>query len=215
MAYHFDTFIFDLDGTVLDTLPDLVVLTNRTLVEKGFPPRTEGEILSFVGNGARRLIYQAVPDNTSEQVADQALELWKSLYTDCGISLTREYEGMRAALLALKARGKGLGLLSNKFDAGVQDLIAIHFPGMFAVAHGEGVIPRKPDPAGLLQTIEELGSTPVKTVYVGDSRGDMVVAKRAGTFALGVTWGYQGEADLLAGGADALISIPQSLLDFA
>ncbi|MEG2459413.1 MAG: HAD hydrolase-like protein, partial [Raoultibacter sp.] len=79
MAYDFEVFIFDLDGTVLNTLPDLVVLTNRTLSEKGFPQRTEAEILSFVGNGARRLIYQAVPADASEEEAEEALVLWKSL----------------------------------------------------------------------------------------------------------------------------------------
>ncbi|MEG0070783.1 MAG: HAD family hydrolase [Raoultibacter sp.] len=215
MTYDFDTFVFDLDGTVLNTLPDLVVLTNRTLTTMGFPERSEAEILSFVGNGARRLIYQAVPSDTSEEVAEDALTLWKSLYGDCGVALTREYEGMTAVLEALKARGKTLGLLSNKFDEGVQDLMKIHFPGVFDVAHGEGVIPRKPDPAGLLQTITELGSTPARTVYVGDSRGDMVVANRANAFALGVAWGYQSEADLMAGGADVIIHQPEELLAFA
>ncbi|MEG1750805.1 MAG: HAD family hydrolase [Raoultibacter sp.] len=214
MAYDFEVFIFDLDGTVLNTLPDLVVLTNRTLSEKGFPQRTEAEILSFVGNGARRLIYQAVPADTSEEEAEEALVLWKSLYADCGIALTREYEGISAVLNELKSRGKRLGLLSNKFDEGVQDLMKIHFPGLFEIAHGEGVIPRKPDPAGLLQTIAELGSTPEKTAYVGDSRGDMVVAKRAEAFALGVAWGYQSEADLLAGNADVIIHEPAELLAF-
>ncbi|MEG1197690.1 MAG: HAD hydrolase-like protein, partial [Raoultibacter sp.] len=82
MTYDFDTFVFDLDGTVLNTLPDLVVLTNRTLTTMGFPERSEAEILSFVGNGARRLIYQAVPSDTSEEVAEDALTLWKSLYGD-------------------------------------------------------------------------------------------------------------------------------------
>ena len=216
MQPSFSTFIFDLDGTVLDTMPDLVVLTNRALSEMGFPKRSAAEILSFVGNGARRLMYQAVPEHTPEDVSEAALDLWISLYAECGIALTQHYEGMEAVLAELKARGKRLGLLSNKFDQGVQDLVQLYFPDTFAVAHGEGAdIPRKPDPAGLLQTIAELGSTPAQTVYVGDSRGDMVVAQRAATFALGVTWGYQSEAELEAGGACAIIHEPAQILSFA
>lgn len=186
----FDTFIYDLDGTLLNTLPDLVVLTNRALQEAGFPQHTEAEILSYVGNGARALINQAVPQDATDEGKEFALARWKALYPEYGYTYTLPYDGMPEALDALKRGGAHLGALSNKFDAATREVIARYLPGTFDAVHGEcAEIPRKPDPTGLLRTIRELGSAPERTVYVGDSAGDMVVAHNAGCFALGVNWG--------------------------
>lgn len=213
---QFDAFVFDLDGTLLNTLPDLVALTNRSLAKAGLPERTEGEILSFVGNGLRSLMERAVPGGSSPRVVDAVMQNWKDDYAEFGIALTVPYDGMRETLAALKARGKKLAVLSNKFDGGVQEIIPIHFPGMFDAMHGEGpLFPRKPDPTGLLSTIAELGASPETTAYVGDSGSDMRVACAAGTFAVGVTWGYRPEAELRAQGADAIITAPEDLLAFA
>ena len=216
MERRFETFVFDLDGTLLDTLPDLVVLTNETLHKMGFPARTEQEILSFVGNGVRALMYQAVPEGTDPAKAEEAMDVWRNLYPEHGVALTKPYAGMPEALKSLKAQGKKLAVLSNKFDGGVQELIPVLFPGMFDVAHGESAdIPRKPDPTGLLRTIEELGADLATTVYVGDSGGDMKTAHNAGVFALGVSWGYRPEEELREAGCDALIHHPAELLAFA
>lgn len=211
---RFDTFVFDLDGTLLDTLPDLVVLTNAVLRECGFPERTSAEVLSYVGNGVKALMYQAVPQDADEEAVEAAMRRWKELYPQYGYRLTKAYEGIPETVAELKRRGARLGVLSNKFDAGVQEVVGAYLPGLFAVAHGESAdIPRKPDPTGLLRTIEELGSVPERTVYVGDSTGDVAVARNAGTYAVGVTWGYHEAERLRAAAADLVIDDPRALLD--
>lgn len=211
---RFDTFVFDLDGTLLDTLPDLVVLTNAVLRECGFPERTSAEVLSYVGNGVKALMYQAVPQDADEEAVEAAMRRWKELYPQYGYRLTKAYEGIPETVAELERRGARLGVLSNKFDAGVQEVVGAYLPGLFAVAHGESAdIPRKPDPTGLLRTIEELGSAPERTVYVGDSTGDVAVARNAGTYAVGVTWGYHGAERLRAAAADLVIDDPRALLD--
>lgn len=199
----FDTFMFDLDGTLLDTLDDLVVLTNEVLAEFSLPPRTREEINSYVGNGAQALIYQAVPKGTPQKVADACLARWKEAYDTFPNDLTKPYAGVEDLLVALRARGCKLGILSNKFDGGVQFIVRKCLDGKVDVAHGEGGLrdfPRKPDPAGLLATIEELGSEPTRTVYVGDSSGDIHAARNAGCYAVGVAWGYHDPADFAAEG---------------
>lgn len=212
----FDTFIFDLDGTLLDTLPDLVELTNAALNEQGFPSRTTDEIHSFVGNGARALMYQAVPADATTEQAEAAMRRWMELYPVIGNKLTEPYPHIEEALAELAARGINLGVLSNKFDQGVHDVIDAYLPGMFHVKHGECAdIPRKPDPTGLLRSIAELGSTPDRTAYVGDSPGDVAVPRNAGTFAIGVAWGYHHADDLRAAGADVVLEDARELLRFA
>lgn len=199
----FDTFVFDLDGTLLDTLPDLTVLTNEALAQEGYPPRTQDEIHGFVGNGLMALMYQAVPEGTDAGAAERAMERWKDLFPTYGNDLTVPYPKVQEMLSELLKRECKLGVLSNKFDAGVQQVIGQKLPGVFEVAHGEcAEIPRKPDPTGLLCAIRELGSTPERTVYVGDSPGDVRTARNAGAFAVAVTWGYHDEADFSAEGAD-------------
>lgn len=212
---RFDACIFDLDGTLLDTLPDLVAVTNSVLAKFGFPQHSREAILSFVGNGGRRLIEQAVPGNTPDEVVEKAFCDWKLEHERIGMELTCEYEGITAALKQLKKRGKHLAVLSNKYDSGVQEVIPHFFPGIFEVLHGEcEQIPRKPNPAGLALTMYELGVSPDRTVYVGDSRGDMVVASAAKTTALGVAWGYQSREELVAGGADYVATSAEDMLAY-
>ena len=213
---RFDTFVFDLDGTLLDTLPDLVVLTNAALNEQGFPSRTADEIHSFVGNGARALMYQAVPADASPEQAEAAMRRWMELYPVIGNKLTKPYPHMEETLAALAQRGIGLGVLSNKFDQGVHDVIDAYLPGLFPVQYGEcDEIPRKPDPTGLLRCIDELGSAPARTAYVGDSPGDVLVSRNAGAFAIGVSWGYHHADALRKAGADVVIEDVRELLQFA
>lgn len=212
----FDTFIFDLDGTLLDTLPDLVVLTNTALREQGFPERTRDEIHSFVGGGAEVLIRMAVPPEATPEQTQVTLERWRELYPVIGLDLTRPYPHMVETLQELKRRGVRLGVLSNKFDQGVQEVIASFMPGLFDVLHGEREgIPRKPDPTGLLRTMDELGAAPERTAYVGDSRNDVATSRNAGVFGVSVTWGYTSSELLGSVNPDAMIDDPMELLDFA
>ncbi len=211
----FDTYIFDLDGTVLDTLPDLVVLTNKALEDCGFPQHTSDEILSYVGNGARALMQQAVPQDVDAAAVDAAVARWKALYPEYGYSLTRPYSGLPELFASMKERGLRIAVLSNKFDAATKEVIGRYYPGVFDVVHGEcAAIPRKPDPTGLLRTIEELGSNPSTAAYVGDSPGDMLVAHNAGVFPLGVSWGYRSRPDLESADAGFVADTRSELAEF-
>lgn len=212
----FDTFIFDLDGTLLDTMPDLIVVTNKTLEHFGKPTHTDAEILSYVGDGAQRLIYRAMPEGTSDETCTEALAYWKALYPEIGLELTKPYAHMPETLAQLKKQGCKLAVLSNKYEGGVKDVIPKYLPGLFDVLHGECEgIPRKPDPTGLLRTIAELGSAPERTAYVGDSAGDIKVARNAGTFAIGVDWGYNPVDVLQEAGADVILCSPTQFLQFS
>lgn len=203
---RFEAVVFDLDGTLLDTLADLVLLTNSTLAEFGFPERTADEIHSFVGNGVRPLIEQAVPEGTPGATVDAVMDRWKSLYSVLGNKLTRPYPGISELVADLGARGVKVGVLSNKFEQGVIDCVGEYLPGLFAVVHGERPgIPRKPDPQGLLSVFAELGADPARSAYVGDSPTDILCAKRAGAFSVGVGWGYHQPDELRAAAADAVV----------
>lgn len=214
-GHTFDTVILDLDGTLLDTLPDLVVVTNTALQKFGFPSRSSHEIHGFVGNGARGLIYQAVPEHTDQEKAEEVMAYWKEIYPISGNRLTKPYPHVIQTLKALRCRSVHLGVLSNKFEQGVHDALRIHLPPLFKSAHGEcDHIPRKPNPAGLFTTISELGSTPEKTLYVGDSGIDIQVARNANVRSISVTWGYHSAEALRRAGAEVLIDDALDLLRF-
>lgn len=160
-APAFDAFVFDLDGTLVDTLPDLVTITNKALEEEGYPARSEGEILSYVGNGLRSLMAQAVPEGTSEEDAVRVLRRWKAIHRETGDPQARPYPHVPGVLAELRARGCKLAVLSNKFDGGVHQVMDACLPGMFDVMYGERAdIPRKPDPTGYLRVMSELGVDP-------------------------------------------------------
>ena len=207
-------YIFDLDGTLLDTLPDLVRLTNMVLDQHGWPQRTRDEILSYVGDGGRVLLRRAAPHEVSDEQVGQAFAHWQELYPTYGHALTKPYEGISEVLAQLKRQGAKLGVLSNKFDAAVKEVIAHHFPEVFDLARGEcDEIPRKPDPRGLQCMMQQLGVQANQVAYVGDSGTDMQVACATGVLSIGVTWGYRPAAELEAAGASRLIDVPTELLE--
>lgn len=215
--HRFDTFIFDLDGTLLDTVPDLVLLTNRILEEVGCPPRTPEEILSFVGAGVRRLIYLALPEGSSPELQERAMDLWNEHFHDY-YHHTKPYPGIPELLTALRERGCGVGVVSNKLQAGVDQIMSICLPGAVDVMYGESpLIPRKPDPTGLQQAMKMLKTAPDDTVYVGDSPGDIRAARNAGVYAVAVLWGYHQKEDFITEDAvpDEFIEQPSQLLDLA
>ncbi len=208
----FDAYIFDLDGTLLDTLPDLHVNVNEALARKGFAPRSIEEVHSFIGNGALALVWSCVPEGTSQKEVDEVYELFCSLYKDYGMNLTKPFEGIPEVLEALKAEGAKLGIVSNKFDGGVKAVEARYLPGLFGCALGESVeVPRKPDPTGLLKCAQELGVEPENCVYFGDSASDMRAAHNAGMYAAGCTWGYPTIDMLKEGEPDVLIDSPAQI----
>lgn len=207
-------FIFDLDGTLLHTLPDLVNVTNKALEEQGFPPHSSEDILTFVGDGAARLIAQAVPADATPEQAERVFQNFKNFYHDFGICYTTEFEGMTDALTQAKEAGIKLGIMSNKFEQGVIDVRDRFFANLIEVAHGESeAVPRKPDPTGLLLCAQELGVDPEACLFFGDSASDMQAAHNAGMGAVAVTWGYQPQERLMAAKPDYVITTPAGMLD--
>lgn len=212
-AMTYRAYIFDLDGTLLDTLPDLVRLTNMVLRENGWPERTTEEVLSFVGNGGRNLLELSAPAGTPGPQLDEAFARWRALYPTYGHALTRPFTGIPETLARLKDAGAQLGVLSNKFDAAVKEVIERHFPGVFDIARGEcPEIPRKPDPRGLQHMMVQLDVVPEQVAYVGDSGTDMSVAVAAGAFPIGVAWGYRPVEELRSAGAQRIATAPAELV---
>lgn len=208
--------VFDMDGTLLNTLPDLTALTNAVLSDLGYPTHTEEAIRGFIGDGVRALMMRAMPDSASDDEKEAALAEWKSRYQEFGRRKTVPYPNIIEMLEGLKSKGVKLGVLSNKFDAAVKDLAGFYFPATFDVAKGESpTCPRKPDPTGLLASIQEIGLNPSQVAYIGDSAGDMKTAKAAGAMAIGVSWGYQTVDRLVSAGADMVIDDPLAILDLA
>lgn len=210
---HYNTFMFDLDGTLLDTLPDLVRTTNAALAELGFSRRTSAEILSFVGDGLRKLLERAAPAGTSDERVEELRQAWRRHAAKSDNGLTVPFEGMVEALGSLVSGGARIAVLSNKVHEAAVQVIAQRMPVAFDAVYGEmDGIPRKPDPSGILYVMGELGAQPGKTVYVGDSPGDMEAAKAAGVLAAGVSWGYRPVETLVAAGADVILDSPGELL---
>ncbi len=185
--------LFDLDGTLLDTLEDLRDSVNYVMRKFGYPERTLEEVRLFVGNGARRLMDQAVPEGVDGKAAFEAFQPWYREH--CQIK-TRPYAGIPEALEVLKKKYP-VAIVSNKPDAAVKVLCADYFPGIYA--RGESVdCPRKPAPDMVYKAMAEIGVE--KCIYVGDSEVDVVTAKNAGVPCLSVLWGFRDQADMEAVG---------------
>ena len=209
-------FVFDMDGTVLHTLPDLTAVTNLALERMGFPLRTADEVLTYVGNGAERLVGQACPPDASPEERQQTLKVWQAIYLECGDRYTAPFPGILEALRDLRACGMKTAVLSNKFDAAVHELADHYFPGLLDAARGEiPPTPRKPDPTMLLEMLDEMGVSPEEAVYVGDTSVDVEVARNAGTKAIGVSWGYDAALPLPIDELDAYIHDASELLEYA
>ena len=205
--------IFDLDGTLLNTLGDLRAATNHALEVRGLPPHSMEEIRQFIGNGIRLLICRAMPEGTSEAEIDAALDDFKAYYAAHIHDRTVPYDGIPQLLTALRKRGIKVAVLSNKIDSASQQLIEYFFPEKTDVVFGEHVgVPRKPDPTSCRMVMQQLGVQPEQVLYVGDSGTDMQTAKNAGLYAVGVTWGFRSKEVLLEYGADVLVHRPEQIL---
>lgn len=205
--------IFDLDGTLLNTLGDLRNATNAALRKQGWPERTTEEVCAFIGNGIRNLMRQSVPSGTPDDLIDQSLADFYEYYSQHMQEETHPYEGIPELLAQLKADGKKIGILSNKVHTAAVPLCRHYFGELPDLVFGERPnVPRKPDPTSCLEMMQKLGVTPEETVYVGDSGVDMHTARNAGVLACGVTWGFRSSQVLLTAGANMLILNPDGLL---
>ena len=190
--------LFDLDGTLLDTLEDLTDATNYALAQFGFPPRTVAEVRRFVGNGAQNQIRLSLPEGADPAWIEPVLACYKPYYTAHCQNKTKPYDGILPALQTLAAKYP-VAIVSNKPDAAVKALCADYFPGIFALGERSDC-PRKPAADMVFKAMEAIG---VETcIYVGDSEVDVLTAKNAGVPCLSVLWGFRDIEDMQAVGAE-------------
>ena len=204
--------IFDLDGTLVDSLHDLWLSTNHALSRCGLPVRTRDEVCTFVGNGVGMLIHRAVPDGTDDSLEARCLEYFRAHYVEHCRDHTGLYEGVAAMLDSLRAHGIRTAIVSNKLQAGVDVIFHWLFAGRVDVAVGEReTVRRQPSPDMLLEAMRQLRVAPDEVVYVGDSEVDIQTARAAGVPCFSVLWGFRSRAFLLAHGATTLLSHPQEV----
>ena len=209
----YNTIIFDLDGTLLNTLFDLKESTNFALQKYGFPMKTMEEVRMFVGNGVAKLIERAIPDGCQNPVFENCLKDFKSDYKIRMYDHTMPYEGIEEMLDGLKASGIKTAVVSNKFDAAVKELCSRYFGKKIEIAIGESPeVRKKPAPDSVLRAIELLGADSAKTIYCGDSDVDVQTAKNANLPCVGVTWGFRDKELLVSEGADYTVDSPYELL---
>ncbi len=210
----YDTYIFDLDGTLLDTLQDLAASVNYALRQHAMPEHSIDDIRRFVGNGVRKLMERAVPDGAQNPLFESAFATFRQYYMQHSLDTTRPYDGIPEMLDELKRRGCLIAVVSNKMMAATQELIAHFFP-QIEVAIGEHEaegIRKKPAPDTVREALRQLGVTTKNAVYVGDSDVDIETAYNSGLPCISVLWGFRDRDFLLSHGATTLISCPEELL---
>ena len=213
----YETIIFDLDGTLLDTLDDLTDATNAALEKCGLKNRTRDEVRAFVGNGIVKLIERAVGDE-GKAYQEEALAEFKRCYAIHCADKTAPYEGILSLLKALQSQGVKTAVVSNKVDFAVKSLATTYFDGLLLAAVGENEaagIRKKPAPDSLLAVMEELGATAETTLYVGDSEVDIQTAENAGVDCLCVTWGLRDKGYLIEEGGKLFVDAPAEILTYA
>ena len=189
--------IFDLDGTVLDTIGDLAAAVNYALEQFKLPTHSVEDVRRMVGNGVANLIRRATPASVTDEQCREILTVFKARYREHINDLTVPYEGITDMLRALKDAGVYVGINSNKYDAALQSLCRIHFEGLYDYAVGESeVTPKKPDPAAAQRIMAAAGASEKETIYIGDSNVDLETAKNAGVDSAWVSWGFRRENEM-------------------
>ena len=207
--------IWDLDGTLLNTLDDLAASTNAALAQNGLPVRTTDEVRRFVGNGVHKLIERAVPELGEKHPQFQAvLDSFVAHYGAHSKDHTAPYEGVIDVLDALAAQGVKLAIVSNKIDLAVKALSRDYFGGRMLSSVGDDPSRRKkPAPDSVLEAMRQMGVNAEESVYVGDSDVDVITARNAGIPCIAVTWGFRSEESLVEAGAQHVARRPQDILD--
>jgi len=211
MAYQ--AAVFDLDGTLLDTLDDLADGVNITLAHYGYPRRTREEIRSFVGNGVRLLVSRSLPSGEETPQFEEIFAYFKNYYSTHSRVKTAPYPGILAMLEELRRRGIFVAVVSNKLESAVRDLCSLFFGDLVTVAIGDlDGRPRKPAPDGTLAALASLGVSAADAVYIGDSDVDVETAHNAGLPCIAVLWGFRDAACLKNAGADFFAADSEELL---
>lgn len=207
------TILFDLDGTLLNTLGDLQAAVNHALTEYGYPIKTIEEVRLSVGNGVGKLMERVLPEGLKNPDYEPCLASFREYYSRHLQDRTVPYPGIPERLEELKDRGYRLGIVSNKFDAAVKQLKEDYFAETISVAIGESAgIRKKPAPDCVRKALEELRAETEEAVYVGDSDVDVATARNSGLVCIGVTWGFRGRQVLEEAGADWIIEEPAAFL---
>ena len=212
---QYDTYIFDLDGTLLNTLDDLAAATNYALRTNGLPQHSVDDVRRFVGNGVRMLMRRAVPDGEQNPRFEAAFTAFRQYYMAHSLDTTRPYDGVMTMLRSLKSRGCRLAVVSNKFCAATEELCRHFFDGLIEVAIGENEaagIRKKPAPDTVFEALRQLGVGPDGAVYVGDSDVDILTARNAHLPCISVLWGFRDRDFLTANGATTFVAAPLDMV---
>jgi phosphoglycolate phosphatase len=210
----YEFILFDLDGTLLDTLDDLTLSVNFALRQADLPERSKQEVRSFIGNGIRLLIQRAIGRNVDEKF-EQVFKDFKEYYAKHCADNTKPYDGVMELLKTLKQKGKRLAVLSNKADFATKALCKQYFNGLIELAVGEREsegIAKKPAPDSVLCVMQEFGANRQNTVYIGDSEVDIQTAQNAEIHCISVTWGFKDKAFLVQQGGTVFADTPKQLL---
>lgn len=212
---EYSTYIFDLDGTLLDTLGDLAASVNYALRSVGLPEHSIDDVRRFVGNGVRLLMVRAIEGGDSNPRFEEAYATFRSHYMEHGLDTTQPYPGIMELLKELKARGKKIAVVSNKFYDATQELVKHFFGEYVSVAIGEREnIRKKPAPDTVLEAMRMLGVDKEGAVYIGDSDVDFNTAKNVGIPCVSVLWGFRDREFLESIGATTFITQPSQLLEY-
>ena len=211
----YSTYIFDLDGTLLDTLADLATAVNYALRQHGMPEHTIDDVRRFVGNGVRKLMERAIPDGEKNPDFEATFATFREYYMHHSLDNTRPYPGIIETLEALKEQGCRLAVVSNKMMAATKELCQHFFADTIEVAIGENEaagIRKKPAPDTVFEALRQLGEEKDSAVYVGDSDVDLETANNSGLPCISVLWGFRNRNFLIQHGAKTFISAPSELL---
>ena len=212
---RYQTYVFDLDGTLLDTLGDLAASTNYALRTHGMPEHSLDDVRRFVGNGVRVLMERAVPQGAENPQFEAAFQTFRTHYMQHSLDTTKPYDGILETLEVLKAEGCRLAVVSNKMMAATQELCRHFFRDTIEVAIGEHEaqgIRKKPAPDTVNEAFRQLGVGKERAVYVGDSDVDILTARNSGLPCISVLWGFRDRDFLIQHGAETFISAPSELL---
>lgn len=204
--------IFDLDGTLLNTLGDLASSVNFALRSCGYTERSIDEVRTFIGNGVIMLMHRSVPKGTNAEDEKKCFEKFRAHYLEHMEDTTAPYEGVNGLIRALGEKGIGTAVVSNKLDAAVKGLCKKHFPLLTCAFGVTQESERKPSAANVYKALSLLGVRREEALYVGDSEVDVQTAQNAGLEMVGVTWGYRSRELLLSAGAKVLVDRPEEIL---
>ncbi len=208
----YSSIVWDLDGTLLDTLDDLHLSVNEALTRHGMPLRTKDEVRTFVGNGIRNLILRAVPNGTDESTAEAVLSTFTSYYKEHMNDHTAPYSGVPQLLAKLKAAGVKMAIVSNKADFATKELVKVYFADTIDVAVGaKDGVPKKPAPDAVFAAIDEMGADRADTVFIGDSEVDVATGKNAALDIIAVSYGFRDADTLREAGAEVIFPTVEAL----